>query len=254
MNVRRPEAADLEAVLELMRVTDIAVAGDSDWTASELALDVGRPRPDARCLALRARRTGCRLRRLLRQGQPAERRRLRPSGASRAGDRLGDPAADRGAGARGGAEHPRRGARLPPERDPRSGRGDRALLPRARLRARAGLPGDGDRPRRGAGARRGSRDRDPLLPAPGRGARVPRRPPGVVRRPLGAPADSVGGVAGEALRPRDVRPDALVGCRGRRRDRRRPLRRAAARPRSGLDRRSSACDAPTAAAGSRRRS
>jgi mycothiol synthase len=36
MNVRRPEQNDLEAVLELMRVTDIAVAGDSDWTASEL--------------------------------------------------------------------------------------------------------------------------------------------------------------------------------------------------------------------------
>jgi len=37
MNVRRPDATDLEAVLELMRVTDIAVAGDSDWTASELS-------------------------------------------------------------------------------------------------------------------------------------------------------------------------------------------------------------------------
>jgi mycothiol synthase len=36
MNVRRPEQNDLEAVLELMRVTDIAISGDSDWTASEL--------------------------------------------------------------------------------------------------------------------------------------------------------------------------------------------------------------------------
>ena len=37
MNVRRPTADDLEAVLALMRTTDIAVSGDSDWTASELA-------------------------------------------------------------------------------------------------------------------------------------------------------------------------------------------------------------------------
>ena len=36
MNVRRPGADDLEAVLELMRATDIALTGDSDWTASEL--------------------------------------------------------------------------------------------------------------------------------------------------------------------------------------------------------------------------
>ena len=37
MNVRRPEPTDLDAVLELMRATDIAVAGASDWTASELS-------------------------------------------------------------------------------------------------------------------------------------------------------------------------------------------------------------------------
>ena len=36
MNVRRPEPGDLDAVLELMRAADVAVAGDSDWTASEL--------------------------------------------------------------------------------------------------------------------------------------------------------------------------------------------------------------------------
>ena len=40
----------------------------------------------------------------------------------------------------------------------------------------------------------------------------------------------------EALRPRDVRLDALVGCRGPRRGRRRPSGRAAPRPRPGLDR------------------
>jgi mycothiol synthase len=47
MNVRAPEKADLEAVLEVLRATDSSVAGDSDWTASDLAdewaeLDVSR--------------------------------------------------------------------------------------------------------------------------------------------------------------------------------------------------------------------
>ena len=37
MNVRVPEEADLEAVLEVLRAADAAVAGDSDWTASDLA-------------------------------------------------------------------------------------------------------------------------------------------------------------------------------------------------------------------------
>lgn len=36
MNVRAPGEEDLDAVLELMRAADTAVAGDSDWTASEL--------------------------------------------------------------------------------------------------------------------------------------------------------------------------------------------------------------------------
>lgn len=36
MNVRRPQADDLDAVLELMRATEIAIAGGSDWTASAL--------------------------------------------------------------------------------------------------------------------------------------------------------------------------------------------------------------------------
>ena len=37
MNVRAPEEADLEPVLEVLRATDSSVAGDSDWTASDLA-------------------------------------------------------------------------------------------------------------------------------------------------------------------------------------------------------------------------
>ena len=37
MNVRPPVESDLEAVLELVRAADTAVAGDSDWTASDLA-------------------------------------------------------------------------------------------------------------------------------------------------------------------------------------------------------------------------
>ena len=37
MNVRAPVAADLEPVLEVLRAADASVAGDSDWTASDLA-------------------------------------------------------------------------------------------------------------------------------------------------------------------------------------------------------------------------
>ena len=37
MNVRQPVPADLEAVLGVLRAADAAVAGDSDWTASDLA-------------------------------------------------------------------------------------------------------------------------------------------------------------------------------------------------------------------------
>jgi mycothiol synthase len=37
MNVRAPEAADLARVLEVLRATDASVAGDSDWTATDLA-------------------------------------------------------------------------------------------------------------------------------------------------------------------------------------------------------------------------
>ena len=37
MNVRAPEEADLEEVLEVLRATDSFVAGDSDWTATDLA-------------------------------------------------------------------------------------------------------------------------------------------------------------------------------------------------------------------------
>ena len=37
MNVRAPVAADLERVLEVLRAADSSVAGDSDWTASDLA-------------------------------------------------------------------------------------------------------------------------------------------------------------------------------------------------------------------------
>jgi mycothiol synthase len=37
VNVRAPEEADLEAVLEVLRAADSSVAGDSDWTASDLA-------------------------------------------------------------------------------------------------------------------------------------------------------------------------------------------------------------------------
>ncbi|MCP9484648.1 MAG: GNAT family N-acetyltransferase [Gaiellaceae bacterium MAG52_C11] len=60
MNVRRPDAGDLDAVLELMRAADIAVAGDSDWTASELVetwadLDLAR---DAWVLELDGRVVG----------------------------------------------------------------------------------------------------------------------------------------------------------------------------------------------------
>ena len=109
MNVRRPEQDDLEAVLELMRVTDIAISGDSDWTASELRsmwgdLDLTR---DAWLFELDGRVAG--YADFSAKGKPAERGRLRPSRASRAGDRLGDPARDRGAGTRGGAERPGRG-------------------------------------------------------------------------------------------------------------------------------------------------
>ena len=47
MNVRPPEPADLHGVLEVLRAADSSVAGDSDWTASDLAsewreLDLGR--------------------------------------------------------------------------------------------------------------------------------------------------------------------------------------------------------------------
>ena len=37
MNIRQPVQADLEAVLAVLRAADAAVAGDSDWTASDLA-------------------------------------------------------------------------------------------------------------------------------------------------------------------------------------------------------------------------
>lgn len=37
MNVRAPVEGDLEAVLEVLRAADSSVAGDSDWTASDLA-------------------------------------------------------------------------------------------------------------------------------------------------------------------------------------------------------------------------
>jgi mycothiol synthase len=37
VNVRAPEETDLDAVLEVLRATDASVAGDSDWTASDLA-------------------------------------------------------------------------------------------------------------------------------------------------------------------------------------------------------------------------
>lgn len=37
MNVRAPATADLEQVLEVLRAADASVAGDSDWTASDLA-------------------------------------------------------------------------------------------------------------------------------------------------------------------------------------------------------------------------
>jgi mycothiol synthase len=37
VNVRAPEEPDLEPVLEVLRVADSSVAGDSDWTASDLA-------------------------------------------------------------------------------------------------------------------------------------------------------------------------------------------------------------------------
>ncbi|NUT56662.1 MAG: GNAT family N-acetyltransferase [Thermoleophilia bacterium] len=37
MNVRAPADADLEPVLEVLRAADSSVAGDSDWTASDLA-------------------------------------------------------------------------------------------------------------------------------------------------------------------------------------------------------------------------
>jgi mycothiol synthase len=39
VNIRPPEHEDLEAVLEVLRAADTAVAGDSDWTASELATE-----------------------------------------------------------------------------------------------------------------------------------------------------------------------------------------------------------------------
>jgi mycothiol synthase len=37
VNVRAPADADLEAVLEVLRAADASVAGESDWTASDLA-------------------------------------------------------------------------------------------------------------------------------------------------------------------------------------------------------------------------
>jgi mycothiol synthase len=37
VNVRAPRADDLDAVLEVLRAADAAVAGDSDWTATDLA-------------------------------------------------------------------------------------------------------------------------------------------------------------------------------------------------------------------------
>lgn len=60
MNVRSPRPGDLEAVLEVLRAADAAVAGDSDWTASDLAaewkrLDVAR---DAWVLELDGRIVG----------------------------------------------------------------------------------------------------------------------------------------------------------------------------------------------------
>lgn len=60
MNVRAPDSADLEAVLELVRAADTAVAGDSDWTASDLVatwaeLDLAR---DAWVLELDGRIAG----------------------------------------------------------------------------------------------------------------------------------------------------------------------------------------------------
>jgi GNAT superfamily N-acetyltransferase len=39
MNVRSPEQDDLEPVLEVLRAADAAVAGDSDWTLSDLAAE-----------------------------------------------------------------------------------------------------------------------------------------------------------------------------------------------------------------------
>jgi mycothiol synthase len=39
VNVRAPRPEDLEAVLEVLRAADAAVAGDSDWTASDLAAE-----------------------------------------------------------------------------------------------------------------------------------------------------------------------------------------------------------------------
>ena len=136
MNVRRPEAADLEAVLELMRVTDIAVAGDSDWTASELRsmwdeLDLTR---DAWLFELDGKvagyadfiAKGSRL-----NGDGYVHPELRGRGIG-----IGDPAPDRGTGARGGAERPGRGARLHPECDPRSG----TRRPRASIASAATSP------------------------------------------------------------------------------------------------------------------
>ena len=37
MNVGAPVVADLVRVLEVLRAADSSVAGDSDWTASDLA-------------------------------------------------------------------------------------------------------------------------------------------------------------------------------------------------------------------------
>ena len=60
MNVRAPVAADLEAVLEVLRAADASVAGDSDWSASDLTntwaeLDLER---DARVFELDGRVAG----------------------------------------------------------------------------------------------------------------------------------------------------------------------------------------------------
>ncbi len=255
MNVRRPEAdrprggARADARHRHRGRRRLGLDGE------RAPLDVGRPRPDARCLALRARRASRRLCRLLRQGKPTERGRLRPSRASRAGDRLGDPAPDRGAGARGGAERAGRRARLHPERDPRSGRGrpcaSTASAATSRCAASAGWRSTSTRSR-SPGAVPGIEIRPYRHPDEGRAFHAAQQESFAdhwEHRPtawekwqqkrygretfdptLWWVAEADGEIAG-----------VLVG-------------RAAARSRPGLDRDPSACGAPTAGAGSRRRS